>query len=77
MFVRNVILALGLAASSNAFFRMSCPGRIVRERIDPIMNPGSISDHVHTISGGSGFKANMTYQDTQASACSSCSIKVS
>ncbi|KAA8621519.1 WSC domain containing protein [Pyrenophora tritici-repentis] len=39
------------------------------------MNPGSISDHVHTISGGSGFKANMTYQDTQASLCSSCSIK--
>ncbi|KAF2845596.1 WSC-domain-containing protein [Plenodomus tracheiphilus IPT5] len=55
---------------------MSCPGRIVRERLDPIVVPGGISSHVHTISGGSGFSANMTYDDARAAKCSSCEIKV-
>jgi hypothetical protein len=54
---------------------MSCPGRNVRERLDPIVSPGAVSGHVHTISGGAGFKASMTYADTQASKCSSCTIK--
>jgi hypothetical protein len=76
MFTINVLLALGLAASSDAFFRMSCPGRIIRERLDPIVRPGAVSGHVHTISGGNGFSASMTYQDARASKCSSCTIKV-
>ncbi|KAI4690171.1 uncharacterized protein J4E84_004353 [Alternaria hordeiaustralica] len=76
MFSTNtLLLALGLAASSDAFFRMSCPGRTVRERLDPIVNPGAVSGHVHTISGGAAFKASMTYADTRASKCSSCTIK--
>ena len=73
---KTLLLALGLAASSDAFFRMSCPGRTVRERLDPIVNPGAVSGHVHTISGGAAFKASMTYADTRASKCSSCTIKV-
>lgn len=70
-------MALALAGYSDAFFRMSCPGRIVRDRIDPIVNPGKIAGHAHTISGGSGFKADMSYADARASKCSSCPIKVS
>ncbi|KAH8722679.1 hypothetical protein GQ44DRAFT_657897, partial [Phaeosphaeriaceae sp. PMI808] len=62
---------LALAGYAKAFFRMSCPGRLVRERIDPIVNPGKVADHVHTISGGSGFSATMTFQDARASKCSS------
>ncbi|KAF1836319.1 hypothetical protein BDW02DRAFT_494034 [Decorospora gaudefroyi] len=54
---------------------MACPGRNVRERLDPIVTPGQVSGHVHTISGGAGFSASMTYEDTRASRCSSCSIK--
>jgi hypothetical protein len=72
----NLLLALGLATSSDAFFRMSCPGRNVRERLDPIISPGAVSGHVHTISGGGGFSASMTYQDARAAKCSSCTIKV-
>lgn len=68
-------LAAALAAPAAAFFRMPCPGRIVTERADPIISPGAISGHVHTISGGNGFKFDMTYADTQASDCSSCPIK--
>jgi hypothetical protein len=76
MFTNKFLFALGLASSSDAFFRMSCPGRTVRERLDPIVNPGGISGHVHTISGGAGFSASMTYQDARAANCSSCMIKV-
>jgi hypothetical protein len=72
----KLYLALALAGYSEAFFRMSCPGRIVRERLDPIVNPGKVAGHVHTVSGGSGFSASMTYQNARASKCSSCTIKV-
>lgn len=43
---------LVFATPSSAFWRMPCPGRIVDERADPIVSPGSVSGHVHTISGG-------------------------
>ncbi|KAI5212235.1 WSC-domain-containing protein [Aureobasidium subglaciale] len=68
-------LAAALAAPAAAFFRMPCPGRIVTERADPIVSPGQVAGHVHTISGGNGFKFEMDYADTQASDCSSCPIK--
>ncbi|PNS17632.1 WSC domain-containing protein 2 [Sphaceloma murrayae] len=64
-----------LAAPADAFWRMSCPGRIMTSRMDPIVNPGAISGHVHTISGGNAFNYSMTYADTQQSTCSSCPIK--
>lgn len=69
------LLAASMAAPAEAFFRMSCPGRLVRERSDPIVNPGQIASHVHTISGGNGFGFSMTYEQARASQCSSCEIK--
>jgi hypothetical protein len=72
----KLYMALALAGYSDAFFRMSCPGRVVRERLDPIVSPGKVAGHVHTVSGGSGFKADMTYQDARNAKCSSCEIKV-
>jgi hypothetical protein len=78
MLSNGIALALGLAgliAPSEAFFRMRCPGRLVRERIDPVVNPGGVSAHVHAISGGSAFSANMTYDEARNSKCSSCQIK--
>lgn len=43
---------VSFATPGSAFFRVPCPGRIVTERADPIVSPGSVSGHVHTISGG-------------------------
>jgi len=51
-FSASVLSVLSLASTGSAFFRMPCPGRIVTERADPIVNPGAVSGHVHTISGG-------------------------
>ncbi|KAK5135849.1 hypothetical protein LTR08_004498 [Meristemomyces frigidus] len=68
-----IVASLSLAVS--AFWRMLCPGRLVLERIDPIISPGEISGHVHTVSGGSGFGYTTDYEQQRASACSPCPIK--
>lgn len=71
--------AVGLFASlsgvANAFWRMPCSGRLSLERADPIIDPGKISGHVHTISGGNGFGFSMDYDQARNSSCSSCPIK--
>ena len=72
--VKTGLLALSISPVS-AFWRIACPGRLVQERIDPIVNPGAVSAHVHTIAGGDGFAAEMTYDQARASNCSSCPIK--
>ncbi|KAK0835774.1 hypothetical protein LTR73_000273 [Friedmanniomyces endolithicus] len=68
-------LATLLSAPVAAFWRMPCPGRLVLERIDPLIFPGIVSPHVHTVSGGSGFGFETSYEQQRASACSSCPIK--
>ncbi|KAF4551144.1 Hypothetical protein D9617_14g076000 [Elsinoe fawcettii] len=73
--VSTAISLAALAAPADAFWRMQCPGRIMTSRMDPIVNPGAISGHVHTISGGNAFNYTMNYDDTQKSTCSSCPIK--
>ena len=73
------VAALGLLASLtapvHAYWRMGCPGTLVTERLDPIVNAGKASGHAHIILGGNGFAPTMDYASTQASTCTSCSIK--
>jgi hypothetical protein len=63
-----------LVTPSHAFWRMPCAQPVVVERSDPIINPGAVSGHTHTIMGGNGFGFAMTYADTQASTCTSCIV---
>merc|ERR1711939_99594 len=65
-------LAALQAVPASAFWRMGCPGRLTLERIDPLFAPGSVSGHVHTVSGGSGFGFDTDYEQLRSSACSSC-----
>lgn len=53
-FQRNTLaVALIVAATQvNAFFRINC-GIIQTGRVDPIVNPGAVAAHAHTIVGGS------------------------
>ncbi len=39
-------------------------GPLVEGRIDPIVSPGQVAGHVHTVMGGSAF--GLTMSDTQA-----------
>jgi hypothetical protein len=63
-----------LVAPAQAFWRLPCKSPIVVERADPIVEPGAVSNHVHTIMGGNGFAPTMDYNSTQASTCSSCTV---
>ena len=47
---------------------------LVLQRADPIVNPGKVSGHAHTIMGGNGFGFEMTHSSTQESTCSSCMV---
>ena len=67
-------LMVGLVAPAAAFWRLPCTAPIVLERADPIISPGEVSGHAHTVMGGNGFGFEMDYSDTQASTCSSCIV---
>lgn len=69
-----VVLLASSAAPAHAFWRLPCQAPVVVERADPIVVPGKVSGHVHTVMGGNGFKPLMTYNDTQQSTCSSCTV---
>lgn len=47
------VLAISLPAT-NAFWRLECDGSVGLARVDPLMDFGGLSDHIHTIKGGSG-----------------------
>jgi hypothetical protein len=70
-----IALAATLSSPVAAFWRMPCPGRLTLQRIDPIVAPGNVSNHVHTVSGGSGFGFTTSYEQQRASACTSCPVK--
>lgn len=70
-------LLLGLLALTSqtwAFFRLSCSAVSI-ERIDPIVNPGEVSPHLHSIAGSSLFSATSDYDTLTgggADSCTSC-----
>lgn len=72
--ILNLGLVALLASHSDAFWRMSCPGRLVQERADPLIFPGQIGAHVHHIAGGNGFGLTTSYDNLRESSCSSCPI---
>lgn len=39
---------------SSAFWRLLCDGSVGLARIDPLTDMGGVSNHVHSIKGGSG-----------------------
>lgn len=47
---------------ANAFWRLPCRGRAGVARLDPLVNPGGLSYHVHTIQGsGSELKLDASF----------------
>jgi hypothetical protein len=56
-------------------FVVQCTSRLTDDRLDPIVNPNEISDHVHVIAGGSSFGPSMNYDAARAASCTSCNIK--
>lgn len=71
----NGFLAMAAAfGAADAFWRMECHGRVGLGRVDPLVNPGEVAQHVHHIHGSSGFNENATYEDLINGDCTSCAV---
>ena len=66
----------------NVVWNVRC-GRtpIFRGRLDSIVNPGTVSGHVHRVMGGNHFSAGVQgqselelYEVTKSASCTTCSI---
>ncbi|WVQ72276.1 hypothetical protein IAR50_001826 [Cryptococcus sp. DSM 104548] len=64
-----------LAAPANGYFILSHPV-LETTRLDPIVAPGVISPHVHSIVGGNNFDKTMTYNSTQKGTCTTATVSV-
>ncbi|KDQ24889.1 hypothetical protein PLEOSDRAFT_1085920 [Pleurotus ostreatus PC15] len=68
-------LTLVTAASvANAYWLMGIENFITTERLDPIVNPGTISSHVHSVLGGSNFAMTTDTAKLRQSQCTSIPI---
>lgn len=67
----------GVAAVDNALWRMECPSRVGLARLDPIINPGEMSKHVHAIhgSGGKSRTLSVGYGIVATVACASANSR--
>ncbi|KAH8701950.1 hypothetical protein BGW36DRAFT_261716, partial [Talaromyces proteolyticus] len=59
---------------SSNFWRLPCMSRSGAARMDPLMAPGKISDHLHTVFGSSGFSESVTQANLLDSSCTSCQV---
>ncbi len=56
-----------------AFWRMPCSNFDVNFRIDPIVSPGELSDHAHTLHGSTGLGINAKFGDLMGG-CTTCKV---
>ncbi|KAI5811394.1 WSC-domain-containing protein [Peziza echinospora] len=77
--MKSTVLSATLAVAylstfANAFWRLPCGGPVMVDRADPIVNPGKVAGHLHTIMGGNGFDFTMDYEQALNSTCSTCAV---
>jgi len=71
----SALLVLCCAYSTNAYFILNCE-LVALERLDPIVQPGVVSTHVHATMGGSGFASVYSYEAARAAKCTTCVISI-
>ncbi|KIK02989.1 hypothetical protein K443DRAFT_656070 [Laccaria amethystina LaAM-08-1] len=72
--MKHLLTLATLALSAHAYWLMGVEDFITTERIDPIVNPGKISSHVHSVLGGSNFRFNTNTASLRQSQCTSIPI---
>lgn len=63
-------LAAPIAAQDGPYFTIGSGMPVVLERLDPLLSAGKVSNHVHSVVGGNGFRPFMNFAQTQKSTCS-------
>jgi hypothetical protein len=72
--MKSISSLLFLAGAADAFWRMECHSRLGIARIDPLVEPGEVSDHAHVIHGGQNFGMTVTADSLMESKCTSCRV---
>ena len=68
-------LAVPIVAQESSYFVMYSAPPLVVERVDPVISPGQVSNHVHTVIGANGFAPSMDFAQTQKADCSTIPVK--
>ncbi|OCF44434.1 hypothetical protein I317_01694 [Kwoniella heveanensis CBS 569] len=61
---------------ADPFFVVQHGASIITSRLDPIISPGGVSAHVHSIVGTSSFRPDYTYENSCAGRCTSANVDV-
>ncbi|KAL9714496.1 hypothetical protein Ac2012v2_002811 [Leucoagaricus gongylophorus] len=69
-----ICIVLTLIASAQAYWLMGIEDFITTERLDPVVSPGKVSSHVHSVLGGSNFRFNTSTEALRQSECTSIPI---
>lgn len=69
-----IVLSLLLPLTANAFWIIA-HGTLTRDRLDPIVDPGKVSSHVHTVVGASNFGPTLDTSLLQASDCTTAPVQ--
>ncbi|KAE9401276.1 hypothetical protein BT96DRAFT_992167 [Gymnopus androsaceus JB14] len=69
------LFALAVLSSVQAYFLVGNRDVLVTERLDPILSPGAVSSHTHSILGGSNFGMNITTALLRESECTTMPIQ--
>jgi len=70
---RSLLLSLSALSTARAYWLMGMD-KITVERLDPIVNPGEVSGHVHAVFGGSNFGMTSSTDKLRQSVCTSTPI---
>ncbi|KAL8897649.1 MAG: hypothetical protein Q9207_007106 [Kuettlingeria erythrocarpa] len=68
-------LATPALAQHGAYFTMGSPALVI-DSLDPLLQPGGQSPHVHSVTGGSAFAPTMDFALTQTSKCTTFGVTV-
>jgi hypothetical protein len=59
---------------TNAFWILT-HGSLTHDRLDPLLSPGKVSTHVHTVVGASNFAPITTFDTLQSSECTTSPVQ--
>ncbi|KAJ7630002.1 hypothetical protein DFH06DRAFT_1224584 [Mycena polygramma] len=68
------VFLLFLVSLCEAYWLMSINNIITTQRLDPVVSPGSVSTHAHSVLGGSNFGMNISTAALRNSSCTSIPI---
>ncbi|WWC64284.1 uncharacterized protein I303_106894 [Kwoniella dejecticola CBS 10117] len=69
-----ISLLAGVSAAADPFFIVQHGTATFTTRVDPIVSPGEVSSHVHTVVGSSSFKNEYSFENSRNGKCTTANI---